>query len=190
MKLALLLASAIVSVIAFVAFDCIYTAAIRRIHKPTVTASCGIRDPVRHHAFRPNCTSNFHWGGSQWEFHTNSLGFRDERVREVPLADSRPRILILGDSYTEGMIAWRDSYVGRIAARFPQYDFLNGGVASYSPSNYLNTARMVLATGVEFDEVIVFIDTQLSKTRPPPTGMLTPPGLLPDQRGDDGPRHG
>ena len=158
MKLALLLASAIVSVIAFVAFDCIYTAAIRRIHKPTVTASCGIRDPVRHHAFRPNCTSNFHWGGSQWEFHTNSLGFRDERVREVPLADSRPRILILGDSYTEGMIAWRDSYVGRIAARFPQYDFLNGGVASYSPSNYLNTARMVLATGVEFDEVIVFID--------------------------------
>ena len=45
-----------------------------------------------------------------------------------------------------------------IAARFPQYDFLNGGVASYSPSNYLNVTRMTLAKGVEFDEAIVFID--------------------------------
>ena len=45
-----------------------------------------------------------------------------------------------------------------IAAHFPQYDFLNGGVASYSPSNYLNVARMVLAEGYDIDEVIVFID--------------------------------
>ena len=56
------------------------------------------------------------------------------------------------------MLAWRDSYVGRIAAHFPQYDFLNGGVACYSPSNYLNMTRMVLAKGVDIDEVIVFID--------------------------------
>jgi hypothetical protein len=64
---------------------------------------------------------------------------------------------MLGDSFTEGRIARPDSYVGRIAAQFPQYDFLNGGVSNYSPSNYLNTTRMVLAAGVEFDEVIVFI---------------------------------
>ena len=65
---------------------------------------------------------------------------------------------MLGDSFTEGKIAWRDSYVGRIAAHFPQYDFLNGGVSSYSPSNYFNVARMVLAAGYDIDEVIVFID--------------------------------
>src|SRR5208283_1482435 len=81
-----------------------------------------------------------------------------EKVREVPLADARPRILMLGNSFTEGDIAWRDSYVGRIAEHFQQYDFLNGAVASDSPSNYLNVARMVLAKGVDIDEVIVFID--------------------------------
>jgi len=114
-------------------------------------------DPVRDHAFKPNCASINQWGGNQWEFYTNSLGFRDERIKEVPVTDPRPRILLLGDSFTEGILAWEDSYVGRIATHFRQYDFLNGGVSSYSPSNYLNVARMVLAKGVELDEVIVFI---------------------------------
>ena len=115
-------------------------------------------DPVRHHAFKPNCAFTDQWGRNSYPFATNSLGFRDERVREVPLADAQPRILMLGDSQTEGKLAWRDSFVGRIAAHFPQYDFLNGGTWGYSPSNYLNVARMVLAKGVDIDEVIVFID--------------------------------
>ena len=53
---------------------------------------------------------------------------------------------------------WADTYVGQIAAKFPQYDFLNGGVESYAPSNYLNVTRQLLDRGVKFDEVIVFID--------------------------------
>jgi hypothetical protein len=45
-----------------------------------------------------------------------------------------------------------------IAARFPQYEILNGAVGSYSPSNYLNVTRSLLNARVEFDEVIVFLD--------------------------------
>jgi hypothetical protein len=65
---------------------------------------------------------------------------------------------MLGDSFTESMGPWNTSFVGRIAARFPQYDILNGGVGGYSPSNYLNTARIALGSGLDFDEAIVFID--------------------------------
>src|SRR5271157_4959745 len=159
MKLILLLASLAFSAVAFLALDWFRTATIQRLSKSTVKPnSCGVPDPVRHHALKPNCATARRWGSDSYEFSTNSLGFRDEKIREVPLADARPRILMLGDSFTEGEIAWRDSYVGRIAARFPQYDFLNGGVGTYSPSNYLNVARMVLAAGVDIDEVIVFID--------------------------------
>lgn len=143
----------------FLSLDGLRSTMIRRSSAASRrTRDCGIRDPVRHHAFRPNCTSTYRWGGDSYEFSTNSLGFRDESIRQVPLSDPRPRILILGDSMTEGKLAWRDSYVGRIAAHFPQYDFLNGGVASYSPSNYFNVTRMVLAAGYDIDEVIVFID--------------------------------
>ena len=35
---------------------------------------------------------------------------------------------------------------------------LNGGVGGYSPSNYLNTERIALKSGLQFDEAIVFID--------------------------------
>jgi hypothetical protein len=59
---------------------------------------------------------------------------------------------------TEGMGPWDETIVARIAAHFPQYDFLNGGMASYAPSNYLNVTRSVLAAGVEIDEVLVLID--------------------------------
>src|SRR5208283_1536198 len=158
MKLALLLVGLVCSAAVFLTLDWFRTTTIQRSAASRLMKPCRVRDPVRHHATQPNCSCTESWGANPYEIFTNSLGFRDEKVREVPLADARPRILMLGDSFTEGKIAWRDSYVGRIAARYPQYDFLNGGVNSYSPSNYLNTARMVLAKGVDIDEVIVFMD--------------------------------
>jgi hypothetical protein len=157
-KFILFLLSIAFSAAIFLVLDWFHTAKVRRTAIPFAKNLCRVADPVRHHAFKPNCTDTGIWGRDSYDFSTNSLGFRDEKVREVPLTDVRPRVLMLGDSFTEGKVAWRDSYVGRIAAALPQYDLLNGGVSSYSPSNYLNTTRMVLAKGVEIDEVIVFID--------------------------------
>ncbi len=167
MKLALLLLSIAFCAAAFLVVDYLHTAKALRggdlavksqtggfpIHDP-----CEVRDPVRYHAFRPNCAAVNHWGKDSYPFFTNSLGFRDDKVRDIPLTDTRPRILVLGDSFTEGKARWDDTYVGRIAEHFPQYDFLNAGMSNYSPSNYLNTTRMVLAKGIDIDEVIVFID--------------------------------
>jgi len=158
-RLVLLAASLTFSLLAFLALDWLHTARLRR-HSPLAVGvnPCRIRDAVNHHALKPNCASVEYWGTDRYQFFTNSLGFRDERVRDVPLADDRPRILMLGDSFTEGMIAWPRSFVGRIAGYFPQYDFLNGGLSGYSASNHLEVARMVLRKGVDIDEVIVFID--------------------------------
>ena len=145
----------------FLTLDWFHTAARHR-HGPVALDNpdpCRQRDPIRHHAFKPNCTSVNYWGTDKYTVFTNSLGFRDERIREVPLRDPRPRVLMLGDSYTEGKLAWEKIFAGKIAAGLPQYDFLNGGTDGYSPSNYRNTARMLLDKGVEFDEVIVFLDT-------------------------------
>jgi len=158
-KLGLFLVSLALSTMAFLSFDWVYSAADERARKaPGLQGSCRVPDPVRIHGLKPNCACVDSWGTDSYQFFTNSLGFRDEKIREVPLADASPRILMLGDSFTEAPIAWSDSYVGRIAAHLPQYHFLNGGVGSYSTSNYLNTARMVLARGVDIDEVIVFLD--------------------------------
>ena len=158
-KFKLFLLSLAVSIILFLAFDWFYSAAILRSAVAGNTEGfCFARDPVRHFAFQANCACTRPWLRDSYRFYTNSLGFRDEKIREVPVADFRPRILILGDSAPEGMTSWSDSFIGRVAANFPQYEFLNGSVEGYSPSNYLNTARMVFEKGIDIDEVIVFID--------------------------------
>jgi hypothetical protein len=148
------------STVIFLTLDWFHTAAQNRRRAAAIDNPdpCRERDPIRHHAFKPNCASVNYWGTEKYKLFTNSLGFRDERIREVPLRDGRPRILILGNSYTEGKVAWPKTFPGRIADALPQYDFLNGGVDGYSPSNFLNTTRAVLAKDVEIDEVIVFLD--------------------------------
>ncbi len=160
MKLALFLASSALSMAALSTFDYFYSAAILRNSKSGAKASsCVVPDPVLHHALKPNCASVAGWGWDKYDYLTSSLGFRDEEIREVPLVDARPRILVLGNSFTEGPTAWHRSYVGRIADRFSsQYDFLNGAVFSYSPSIYPIVTGKVLAAGYDIDEVIAFID--------------------------------
>ena len=159
-KLLLFLVSAALSAAVFLTFDYLYTSAFQgSVVSGGAQGYCfAPRDPVRFFALSPNCSCIRLWGKSSYPMFTNNLGFRDDRVRDVPLMDEKPRVLILGDSHAEGMTAWEDTFVGRVAANFPQYDFLNGSMGAYSPSNYLNTARIVFEKGIEIDDVIVFID--------------------------------
>jgi hypothetical protein len=159
-KLILFLLSATLSLALFLAFDYFYSSALQgSVVSGGPQGYCFAPvDPVRFYALLPNCSCIRLWGKSSYPMFTNNLGFRDDRVRDVPRTDEKPRVLILGDSHAEGMTAWDETFVGRIAANLPQYDFLNGSMGAYSPSNYLNTARMVFQKGIEIDEVIVFID--------------------------------
>ena len=153
------MASIVLSIAGFVGIDYLYSSTVLGA---AVSGGphgfCFLRDPIRSFAFRPNCNCIRPWLGTSFEFNTNSLGFRDERIRQVEPTSVSPRILILGDSGPEGMTDWADTSIGRLTKTFPQYEFLNGSVEGYSPSNYLNTARMVTRDGIDFDEAIVFID--------------------------------
>lgn len=57
--------------------------------------------PVYHHALLPNFDGYELWGEAHYRFVTNSLGFRDALVRDVPLVPTTRRILLIGDSFTE-----------------------------------------------------------------------------------------
>ena len=159
-RLLLLVMAAVLCLIVFLALDAAYSHLSRKSSVPTPAEIFGClgRDRLRVLALQPYCSCTRAWGRERYQLNVNSMGFRDETVREVPLTDPRPRILMLGDSFTESMGPWETSFVGRIAKRFPQYEILNGGVGGYSPSNYLNTARIALDKGLQFDEAIVFID--------------------------------
>lgn len=159
-KLLLLLLTIFFCAVIFVALDGAYSFLFRKSAVPTPSEIFGClgHDSLRALALQPYCSCTRAWGSERYALNVNSQGFRDKEVRQVPLTDSRPRILMLGDSFTESMGPWDESFVGRLAAKFPQYEILNGGVGGYSPSNYLNTARIALKSGLDFDEAIVFID--------------------------------
>src|SRR5262245_49480989 len=110
---------------------------IVRIHeafRSPKKSELGIEDPVRHHRWRASSRGQVRGK----EYRTNSLGLRD---REYP--EAKPpggvRILLLGDSFTEG---WTLDFEDVVAKRIERdlagrcqrrYEVINGGNASYSP---------------------------------------------------------
>ena len=115
-------------------------------------------DPVLHHRLRRNLSRSV----QGVPFTTNSLGLRD---REYP--PSKPegvfRILMLGDSFTEGAGLPIEETVAKRAERLLNatcsgaYEVVNAGTGSYSPIlEYLQLKRLGLA--LEPDLVVLNFD--------------------------------
>jgi hypothetical protein len=94
----------------------------------------GIDDPIRHHRWRANARGRVR--GIAYE--TNSLGLRDREYAETKPPGAF-RILMLGDSFTEGWTLEFDNVAAKqiersLAARCRRrYEVINAGNASYSP---------------------------------------------------------
>jgi len=115
-----------------------------------------------HHGIKPNSEGIDIYGPYSAKYFSNSLGLRDEKIRDVPLVVDHPRILFIGDSFTEGgPIAWEKTFVGRVAeALKPQgIEVLNAGVASYCPTTERVKLRQLLVEqGLRVDRVVLCLD--------------------------------
>ena len=115
-------------------------------------------DPVLHHRARPGLSAVV----SGLPFVTNSLGLRD-RDYASPKPPSTVRLLMLGDSFTEGAgLLLEDTVAKRVeralsARGCGAYEVVNAGVASYSPIlEYLLLQR--LAPALKPDVVVLNFD--------------------------------
>jgi hypothetical protein len=126
-----------------------------------------IANPVYDHGFAANFDGYDVWGELRYRLTTNSLGFKDAMVRNVPLKSASRRVLLIGDSFAEGIgVSYEDSFAGMLdhAGRERQQkqgkiEFLDAGVASYSPSIYYKKIKYLIESGLQFDEVVLFSDT-------------------------------
>jgi hypothetical protein len=126
---------------------------------PFAKSKVRIRNSAYGHGLAPNYEGMEPWGTIVERFATNSLGFRDARPRNVSLQSDRKRVLFIGDSFTEAVgVGYEDSFVGRFASAFPQFDVLNAGLSSYAPSAYFAKVKYFLDLGLKVDELIVYID--------------------------------
>jgi len=119
-------------------------------------------DEKFHHGIKPNSEGVDTYGPYSARYFSNSLGLRDEKIREVALSVNHPRILFIGDSFTEGgPIPWEKTFVGRVADALKSkgIEVLNAGVASYCPTTERVKLRQLLGErGLQVDRVVLCLD--------------------------------
>ncbi len=135
---------------------------VGRLLVPTNDHDFRSAHPYYHHGLLPNRTQATHWGPIAYPIATNSLGFRDEEVRSIPLTSDKYRILLMGDSHTEAVgVPFAESFTGRLLTKLDtsRIELLNAAAVSYSPKLYYYKTRYLLEEiGLDVDEIYVFID--------------------------------
>ena len=121
-----------------------------------------IRSEVFHHGLTPGREVLDVWGRRGYRLAVNSLGFKDASARHVPADGDTPRLVIIGDSFTEGVgFPFEQTFAGHLkTALEPKgVEVLNAGVISFAPSLYYRRLRHVIVEdGLGVDEVVVFLD--------------------------------
>jgi len=148
-------------VLLFLAFDFVYSLVSGGEEKQRPPR---IANPIYDHGLAANFDGYDRWGGVRYRLFTDNLGFKDVSVRDVPLKTTSHRVLLIGDSFTEGIgMSFEDSFAGMLylagQQRSDKIEFLNAAVASYSPSIYYKKIQYLLDSGLQFDEVVLFSDT-------------------------------
>lgn len=121
-----------------------------------------VRSADYHHDLARNVTRQAYWGGEPYPYRTNSLGFRDAAPRTVDVHTGAGGVLLLGDSFTEGIgVPYQATFAGVLdsVAAGQGIEVLNAAVSSYSPVIYYHKARHLLErVGLEVRAIVVFLD--------------------------------
>jgi hypothetical protein len=123
-----------------------------------------IHDPVYDHGLAAKFDGYDIWGEARYRLITDSLGFKDASTRDVPLQPNTRRILLIGDSFAEAIgLPYERTFAGLLdqagQSRPDRIEFLDAGVASYSPSIYYKKIEYLLGRGLKFDEVVLLSDS-------------------------------
>jgi hypothetical protein len=130
-----------------------------RQHQDAQNRAYRIPHPLFHHALRPGYDGEAVFGPNRYRIRTNSLGFVDRQTREVAKVSDRSRMVVIGDSFTEGLgFPWDQTFVGRVAAALPQTEVLNAGLSGTSPTIHYVKTKWLLDSGYKVDHVLVMLD--------------------------------
>lgn len=120
------------------------------------------KHPYYHHGMLPDKSQYTAWGRHLYKINTNSLGFMDTAQIKVPLKSDEHRILIIGDSHSEGVgVEFKNTFCGILEKKTQDMpiEFLNASAVSYSPKiHFLKVDYLLNKKHLEVDEVWTFID--------------------------------
>lgn len=115
-----------------------------------------------HHGLIPNREALAAWGPLVYPYRTNSMGLVDSAVYQVQPTTGKVRILILGDSHSEGVgVPYLKTFAGRLATEMQKEDVevLNASCISYSQKiEYLKLKYLLEEEGLQLDHVFLLVD--------------------------------
>jgi lysophospholipase L1-like esterase len=121
-------------------------------------------DPRVDHTYRPFLDYEQPWAGHTVRFYSNDLGWKASGPGQVVAKRAaRPRILLLGDSFAEGLGCPYEETLGHFAERALQAagwdgEVLNGGRSSYCPLLSLQRLQTFLQDGYTADRLVYLLD--------------------------------
>lgn len=115
-----------------------------------------------HHGLRPGQETMAAWGALIYPMYTNSMGLVDSAARRIERESDRYRIMILGDSHSEGVgVPYGKTFAGRLAEGLAGsgMEVINASAVSYSQKIEYLKARYLLETEkLVVDEILVPVD--------------------------------
>jgi hypothetical protein len=121
-----------------------------------------IYHPYFHHGLAGSRKSYSKWGHTTHVLYTNSLGFKDSSRKDIPLKSTKYRIVVIGDSFTEGVgYPHNETFVGKAERNLSAagIEIYNAAVISYCPKLYYLKIKFLLEeVGFRFNALYVYMD--------------------------------
>ncbi|WP_440697528.1 hypothetical protein [Candidatus Pelagibacter sp. HIMB1709] len=124
-----------------------------------VTKNYSLKSKKFHHEIAPNIDVYEFWGEKKYKVVTNQYGMRINTNNTYD--DNKKNIGFMGDSFVYGSgIKFEDHFINHIKNQNSNFNYLNLGYVSYSPSIYYKKIiHFVKNENLKFDKIFLFIDT-------------------------------
>ena len=113
-----------------------------------------------HHEIAPNIEVYEHWGNKKYKVVTNEHSLRVLNKDKRIINNSKKNIGFFGDSFVYGSgIEYKNHFINILDEKNNNYNLLNLGFVSYSPSIYYKKLKYFLEVkNFKFDKIFLFID--------------------------------
>lgn len=124
-----------------------------------------VADDLAGHVHRPYAKREYAWGEHEKGkviFRTNNLGFREDDDTEVAEAERAVRVLVTGDSHTDGVVYNEESFPNLLEGKLnstpgaAKFEVINGGAGYYTFQNYAGFLRKYLYLKPDYFIVTVY----------------------------------
>lgn len=154
------LRSALYIILIVIVFDLLINLVIPNKIKKTIgiVGNYSLKSDKFHHVIAPNINLTDRWGGEKYKVITNKYSMRISQGYEID--SSKENIAFIGDSFVWGSgIGYKDHFIHLIQKKIKNYNLLNLGYVSYSPSIYFKRIKYLIEEdNLRFSRIFIFID--------------------------------